>query len=44
MEAALKLVRRIGGVPVACAFVLELSFLSGRERLGDVPVHSLAKL
>lgn len=44
MEAALKLVRRIGGVPVACAFVLELSFLSGRDRLGDVPVHSLAKL
>ena len=40
MEAALKLVRRIGGRPVACAFVLELGFLGGRKRL-DAPVHSL---
>jgi adenine phosphoribosyltransferase len=42
-EAALKLVRRVGGEPVACAFVIELSFLSGRERL-DAPVHSLMKV
>lgn len=41
MEASLKLVRRIGGEPLACAFVIELSFLNGRERLGDIPVHSL---
>ena len=40
MEAALKLVRRIGGRPVACGFVIELSFLGGRKRL-DSPVHSL---
>jgi len=44
MDAALKLVRRIGGKPVACAFVIELSFLDGRRRLGDVPVHSLMKV
>lgn len=44
MAAALKLVRRIGGVPVACCFVIELSFLPGREKLGDVPVHSLVKV
>jgi len=43
MGAALELVRRIGGVPVACAFVVELTFLAGREQLGDVPVHSLVK-
>jgi len=43
MEAALKLVRRIGGEAVACCFVIELSFLHGRKRLGDVPVHSLVK-
>ena len=42
-EAALKLVRRVGGEPVACAFVIELSFLPGRERL-DAPVHSLMKV
>lgn len=41
MEAALKLVDKIGGKSVACAFVIELSFLEGRQRLGDRPVHSL---
>ncbi len=41
MEAGLKLVRRIGGEPVACCFVIELGFLDGRSRLGDVPIHSL---
>jgi adenine phosphoribosyltransferase len=43
MEAAAKLVRRIGGVPVAAAFVIELTFLNGRKRLGDLPAHSLVK-
>jgi adenine/guanine phosphoribosyltransferase-like PRPP-binding protein len=37
-------VRRIGGRPVACAFVIELSFLEGRKRLGDIAVHSLMKV
>ncbi len=41
MAAAHKLVRRIGGDPVASVFVIELSFLHGRERLGSVPTHSL---
>jgi len=41
MEAGLKLVRRIGGIPVACCFVIELAFLEGRKRMSDVPVHSL---
>jgi adenine phosphoribosyltransferase len=41
MEAALKLVNKVKGVPVACAFVIELGFLPGRKRLGDVPVHAL---
>lgn len=40
MEASLKLVRKIGGEPVACAFVIELGFLEGRKKL-DVPTHSL---
>ena len=42
MEAALKLVRKIGGEPVGCAFVIELLFLGGRARL-DAPSHSLLK-
>ena len=44
MEAALKLVRRIGGTPVACSFVIELGFLDGRKRLGEVPAHALMKV
>ena len=43
MEAANKLVRKIGGQPVACAFVLELMFLEGRSKL-DVPAHSLVQV
>ena len=41
MAAALSLVRRIGAVPVAAAFVIELTFLPGREKLGETPIHSL---
>ncbi len=44
MAAALKLVRKIGGLPVACVFVIELGFLPGREKLTGVPVHSLVKV
>ncbi|MEM1449724.1 MAG: adenine phosphoribosyltransferase [Planctomycetota bacterium] len=43
MEAALKLVRKIGGDPIACVFVIELLFLNGRARL-DAPSHSLLKV
>jgi adenine phosphoribosyltransferase len=41
MSAALNLVRRIEGEITACAFVIELGFLGGREKLGDVETHSL---
>lgn len=41
MEAAINLVRKVGGIPVACALVIELSFLPGRAKLGDVPAHAL---
>jgi adenine phosphoribosyltransferase len=44
MGAALDLVRKVGGSPVACAFVIELAFLPGREKLGGVPAHSLMKV
>lgn len=39
--AALRLIRHLGGRPVAAAFVVELSFLNGRSRLDDVPIVSL---
>lgn len=40
--AAIQLVKRLGGNLVAASFLIELTFLDGREVLGkDVPVHSL---
>jgi adenine phosphoribosyltransferase len=39
--AAIKLLRSIGGDVAAAAFVIELSFLHGRERLGGIPTEVL---
>ena len=39
--AAVSLVRKIGGEIVEVAFVVELGFLKGREKLPEVPVFSL---
>ncbi len=38
---AAELVRGQGGIVTACAFVVELSFLGGRERLVPMPVKSI---
>ena len=40
-EALCGLVERAGGVVGGCAFVIELAFLGGRERLAGYDVHSL---
>jgi adenine phosphoribosyltransferase len=37
------LVRRLGCEILACVFLIELSFLGGRERLAPVHVHSLLR-
>jgi adenine phosphoribosyltransferase len=34
-------VEQAGGVVAGCAFVIELAFLAGRERLRGHDVHSL---
>ena len=39
--ATIRLVDRLGGDVVGCAFLLELAFLEGRKRLVDQDVHSL---
>ncbi len=39
--ATRRLVERVGGVVVGYAFMVELGFLGGRDRLGDIPVASL---
>lgn len=41
--AAASLVAQQGGAVAACAFVIELTFLNGRERLGDLNVISLVR-
>jgi adenine phosphoribosyltransferase len=40
-HAAVRLVNKIGGQVVGCAFVVELDALKGRERLAPVKVTSL---
>ncbi|KPJ55677.1 MAG: adenine phosphoribosyltransferase [Planctomycetes bacterium DG_58] len=41
IEACAKLVEKLGGVVAGCAFVIELSFLKGREKLTDYAVFSI---
>lgn len=43
MEAACRLVERIGGEVIGCAFVVELVDLKGRERLTRYPIDSLVE-
>ena len=40
-KAKVDLVDQLGGIPVGAAFVIELSFLHGRDALAPLPVHSL---
>jgi adenine phosphoribosyltransferase len=40
-RAVCDLVARLGAAVVGCAFLIELSFLDGRERLAPHPVHAL---
>lgn len=43
MDACIKLANRIGAEVVGCAFLLELTFLNGRERLAPVDCFSLVQ-
>jgi adenine phosphoribosyltransferase len=40
-HAKVELVERLGGVVVGALFVIELSFLNGRERIPGIDVHAL---
>ena len=42
-EAVVRLVEKLGGAVAALAFVVELEFLKGRQRLAGYDVHSLLK-
>jgi len=41
MAACGELVEQLGGDVVGCAFIVELSFLNGREKLSKFDVHAL---
>jgi adenine phosphoribosyltransferase len=39
-RAAADLVKKLGGKVIECDFLIELTFLPGRKRLGKLPVFS----
>lgn len=41
IEATIKLVEELGGIVVGCAFLIELSYLKGMDKLIDYDVRSL---
>ena len=41
VEAIAGLVESLGGEVVGCAFIIELTFLEGRERLSKYDLHAL---
>jgi len=40
-KASCQLIEKLGGEVVACAFVIELAMLHGRDQLDNTPIHSL---
>jgi len=42
-KASCQLVEKLGGEVVACAFVIELTMLDGKDQIQDYPIHSLIK-
>tara|TARA_R110002050_G_scaffold1244_2_gene8489 strand:- start:14968 stop:15483 length:516 start_codon:yes stop_codon:yes gene_type:complete len=40
-KASCQLVEKLGGEVIACAFVVELATLDGRDQLSHYPIHSL---
>jgi adenine phosphoribosyltransferase len=43
-DATRQLVERSGGIPHAIAVMIELSFLHGRDAIGDLPLRALATI
>ncbi len=41
IEATIKLVEELGGVVVGCAFLIELTYLNGREKLKNYNIRTL---
>lgn len=43
MAACIELIERTGASVVGCSFLIDLTFLNGRSRLGDVPVEAVLR-
>lgn len=43
IATTINLVKQLGGVVVGAAFLIELTYLNGRDKLGDVPIHTLVQ-
>ncbi|BDH62408.1 adenine phosphoribosyltransferase [Lysinibacillus sp. PLM2] len=41
VEATIKLIEKLGGTVAGCAFIIELSELNGRGKIGDYPIKTL---
>jgi adenine phosphoribosyltransferase len=41
VEATIKLIEQMGGVVVGCAFLIELTYLDGREKLKGYDICTL---
>lgn len=41
VRAVADMVEKLGGTVVSAVFLIELGFLNGRTKLGDIPVHSV---
>ena len=41
VEATVKMIKELGGIPVGCAFIIELEDLHGRDLLKDMEILSL---
>ncbi|OGC03303.1 adenine phosphoribosyltransferase [candidate division WOR-1 bacterium RIFOXYA12_FULL_43_27] len=41
VKAVCDMVKKLGGTVVECSFLIELTFLKGREKLGNIPAFSL---
>ncbi|MGG1663237.1 adenine phosphoribosyltransferase [Brevibacillus sp. NRS-1366] len=41
IETTINLIEQLGGKVVGAAFFIELSYLDGRKKIGDVPIKSL---
>ena len=42
-KASCELIEKLGGEVIACAFIIELTALNGRNQLSNYPIHSLIK-